>query len=168
MIDPYYELPEEGYCVPHVQTMRDMWAKINHADYVGFMDWQLETGLRFTWQSPIRHPRTRQLGFLPVEGYCYENAFQYASRNPGVRYCEGFYVSQKAPIPLAHAFNVLPDGSLFDPTCFFLKKQILEWWGVPVPVDFVAKNLKQTGFYSNAVGAYYGEIIAPQRCLQAQ
>lgn len=76
---------------------------------------------------------------------CFRNAFFLARRRPELIYVEGYYIAG-VPIPLPHAWCLMRDGTVIEPT---LPEATAchDYFGVPIQTAFVAKIVREAKQY---------------------
>jgi hypothetical protein len=77
-------------------------------------------------------------------GQCYQNAALLVVRDPRLTYVEGYVA---VGIPIAHAWTVLPDGSVIDPTLRGDTTRITEYFGVEFDTRYLHHCLWENGVY---------------------
>lgn len=110
----------------------------------------------------------KRSGEAPQIKACYKNAQSLAMASK-LGYAEGYVVSHQLPVPIEHAFNVLPSGKVVDVTMRPMgekdtcsPKKLLErakknqenaYLGITIPVDEVRKSWLRTGWSLQLVGS---------------
>lgn len=87
-------------------------------------------------------------------GDCYANAFTAAMENPDLIYVEG-YAEGGAFMPLAHAWVVDKQGTVYDPTW----TKGTAYFGVPLQTSFVGRVIARAGYYSVFGGDFAGKEL---------
>lgn len=82
---------------------------------------------------------------------CFQNAQKLAAE--GFSYVEGFALSV---IPIEHAWVERPDrpGIVVDPTWATVKLDDVDYFGIAIPLDFVMRCQRITGYYAPVLKAW--------------
>lgn len=76
---------------------------------------------------------------------CFSNSVMLVMNNPELIYCEGYAVPEYCPILIHHAWVMLPDGSMIDPTW---KSAGEAYRGIPFTREYMLRAMRESGLYS--------------------
>ena len=124
-----------------------------------FYDWVLKKGKWFgklSRQAVAKEVKPYRHGIKSRQ--CYYNAQMLTVNSNGkVDYYEGWYSTEHfKELPMEHGFNVYK-GKVIDPTAF-KKFGVYSYFGVKIPLDFIRKNMVETGMAEAILHKYYRSV----------
>lgn len=135
-------------------------AQVAEIDNSGFHAWVLENGKAFAPADVVEISPLVLAIFNPTPKACFNNSWRIANRIDELTYFEGFYLPgiNGAPLfPMEHAFNVREStGSVLDFTAQGGEIEVLEWFGLPLPLADVARALTE-GFRTPLLEAFISQ-----------
>jgi len=84
-----------------------------------------------------------------------------------LEYYEGYYVSH-IPIAISHGFLVFhgKQEKVVDLTSFVAGIEVNEYFGVPIPCDYIASKMVETETAGSVLARYFYEKIYPPQCAE--
>lgn len=101
-----------------------------------YLRWFMETG-KYYEDIATEYPYTYKRVNMKD---CFANS-QYHAFNHNLAYIEGYYVCNKVPLPLEHAFNIDGGGQVIDVTNLKFNLGACEYFGVEIPKDVLEEYI---------------------------
>lgn len=92
---------------------------------------------------------------------CFNNSALYTIRT-GLKYIEGYYVTESIGFPFEHAWNAGDNAEAFDVTSLKFNIPVKERFGVEIPEDILKEYLvsdEQENPFITALGYYYKKTV---------
>jgi len=91
------------------------------------------------------------------EKNCFYNSQILLTINDKYQYYEGWYITERIPIPIEHGFIVY-NGKIIDITVNNRFK-VIEYFGVRIPTEFVCEHIIKSGYSESMLFWYWKEKI---------
>ena len=139
--------------IEHLKTFQKLLPEKQNKYY----QWIIEHGKLFTDDDRNKEKEFELIkqNYSHKEKECFFNSQILLTINNKYQYYEGWYITERIPIPIEHGFIVY-DGKIIDITVNNRFK-VIEYFGVRIPTEFVCIHIVKTGYSESMLFWYWKE-----------